>query len=88
MARSKDPWSPRQVTLRLRMPAPQVTEHCKDRLSATAHSNPEDPHWVEQLEAHQPGMESRQYPTACIPFPGPERLSHFPEVTQPDHGGR
>lgn len=28
---SRDPSSPRQVTLRLRTPAPQLTEHCKDQ---------------------------------------------------------
>lgn len=31
MAWSRDPWSPRQVTLLFRTPEPQLTEHCKDQ---------------------------------------------------------
>lgn len=42
-AGSIDPSSPWQVTLRLRMPAPQVTEHCKSQLSTQAAPSPEEP---------------------------------------------
>ena len=35
VAWSRDPSSPWQVTLRLRTPAPQLTEHCKDQAVST-----------------------------------------------------
>ena len=40
MAWSRDPSSPRQVTLRLRTPAPQLTEHCEDRAVSASWSLP------------------------------------------------
>lgn len=40
MAWSKDPWWPRQVTLLLRTPAPQLTEHCKDQAISRSLSLP------------------------------------------------
>lgn len=40
MAWSRDPSSPRQVTLRLRTPTPQLTEHCEDRAVSVSWSSP------------------------------------------------
>lgn len=42
---SRDPSSPRQVTLLLRIPAPQLTEHCKDQAVSSSFS-PQEPRWV------------------------------------------
>lgn len=40
VAWSRDPSSPRQVTLRLRTPAPQLTEHCEDLAVSASWSSP------------------------------------------------
>lgn len=40
VAWSRDPSSPRQVTLRFRIPAPQLTEHCKDQAVSRSSSSP------------------------------------------------
>lgn len=74
MAWTGDPPAPRQVTLLFRMPAPQVTEHCKDRLSARRSPSPGEPGQLGQLgqlEAYQPGLEGRGYSTVLIPLPSP-----------------
>lgn len=77
MAWSRDPSPPRQVTVRLRTPAPQLTEHCKDRAVSTSWSSPS---WSPTSLAQR--ADSTLLPHAQ--FPGPERPSHPPAVTQPE----
>lgn len=74
VAWTRDSPSPRQVTLLFLMPAPQVTEHCKDRLLAGTSSSPGELGQLGQLEAYQPGIQGSGHCTALIPLPSPESL--------------
>lgn len=71
---TRDSLASRQVTLLFLMPVPQVTEHCRDRLSAGRSPG--------QLEPYQPGLEGRWRSAVFLSLKSPERLSHCSEVTQ------
>lgn len=78
---SRDPSSPRQVTLRFRIPAPQLTEHCKDQAVSRSLSSPRGAVPGQTARGPTAGTEGGWPSTAHIL--GSEKPSHSSEVTQP-----
>lgn len=77
---TRDSSASRQVTLLFLMPVPQVTEHCRDKLSARR--SPRGAMPTGQLEPYQPGLEGRWRSAAFLSLKSPERPSRCSEVTQ------
>lgn len=86
VAWSTDPSSPWQVTVRLRTPEPQLTEHCKD--PAVSRSSPPPPPPTQgshaRLDSWRSGMKGGQHSRAHVQLPSPERLTEPSEATQPE----